>query len=268
MLARIERLIETPITSTKYIADGLSNDNFIINNRSLIKIKDKLRQPFNNFTAEMMASDMMASKGLAPRILNASDDGKIIHFQLLNNVTYLSSPPTNDEFALVANLINTLHKIKIKVPLTFDLRAMITHYKAATGPQFADAKYEVQIIAAYEAVLDRDRYVLSHNDIVRGNLLFQKDKAYLIDYEYAAMNDPLFDHLSFLGENDIDDPILIADYLRIAGINPEPRKVFAMQMGADLLWFYWAHYMFKITNKDIFLAIAGTKLQRIKKRSA
>ena len=35
---------------------------------------------------------------------------------------------------------------------------------------------------------------------VDGNILFTKENVYLIDYEYAADNDPLFDVMSFLSE--------------------------------------------------------------------
>ncbi len=37
---------------------------------------------------------------------------------------------------------------------------------------------------------------------------YSQDKTYLIDYEYAANNDPLFDVMSFLSENQINDPAL------------------------------------------------------------
>ena len=44
------------------------------------------------------------------------------------------------------------------------------------------------------------KFVLCHNDLVINNLLFKKKRLILNDYEFACLNDYLFDVASFISE--------------------------------------------------------------------
>jgi thiamine kinase-like enzyme len=60
-------------------------------------------------------------------------------------------------------------------------------------------------LAPYEKNLDYlklqpTELVLCHNDLNCGNLIFLNRKLYLIDFEYAMLNDKFFDIASFASE--------------------------------------------------------------------
>ena len=48
--------------------------------------------------------------------------------------------------------------------------------------------------------LPKFNFVLCHNDLVINNLLFKKKSLILNDYEFACLNDYLFDVASFISE--------------------------------------------------------------------
>lgn len=60
-------------------------------------------------------------------------------------------------------------------------------------------------LTTYEKNLDYSKLqptelVLCHNDLNSGNLVFLNQKLYLIDFEYAMLNDKFFDIASFASE--------------------------------------------------------------------
>ncbi len=99
----------------------------------------------------------------------------------------------------VGRLLRKFHQADLHCPYAFNPYERYQQYKA-------HVKKPIYDLTCYEArmreIADRNQHqVLCHNDLVSGNLLFSKERLYLIDYEYAAMNDPLFDVISFLSEN-------------------------------------------------------------------
>lgn len=109
--------------------------------------------------------------------------------------------------------------------------------------------------------------VLCHNDLVSGNLLFSKERLYLIDYEYAAMNDPLFDVISFLSENQIFDKELRQRFY-LAYFNTQPDGLLLNQLKEweifeDVLWCTWAMMMAESRHEQVYLDIAEDKYQAL-----
>jgi aminoglycoside phosphotransferase (APT) family kinase protein len=124
---------------------------------------------------------------------------------------------------------------------------------------------EAKIIAYIGDRLAHDPLVFAHNDLVRGNILFKDDRVFIIDYEYAGLNHPLFDLASFITENNLTDPTLITAFLTAyyqeKNIPWRDFDVFCRFL--DYLWYYWAQGMFVTTGQSIFKTIARLKWSRI-----
>ena len=103
-----------------------------------------------------------------------------------------------------------------------------------------------------------------------GNILFTKDKTYLIDYEYAANNDPLFDVMSFLSENQIEDPALRARFYAVYfdEMNATVRRQLDIwENFQNLLWCCWAMMMWESRHESIYRAIARDKYEALKRKN-
>ncbi|AUB31466.1 phosphotransferase family protein [Spiroplasma floricola] len=131
--------------------------------------------------------------------------------------------------------------------------------------------YYINEIKQYESIFNKLNLVLSHNDLVPGNILIKKDKLIFIDYDYVMLNNKFFDLASFITETLNDDENLIRYFINkciekkiISSIELDTlNKMIKYQ---DLLWTFWAHFMFEKQNNIEFKTIYENKLNRLKNR--
>jgi len=173
--------------------------------------------------------------------------------------------PYLDKIERSAYLIKQLHT---KAVPTFSFHPVQTleTYKAKV-------KHPIYDLSAYEHVINQIKHlnhkqVLCHNDLVSGNLLFGKEKDYLIDYEYAASNDALFDVMSFISENQIDDSHLRERFYQVyfETIDDKLRHdLFLWEAFHNILWCYWAMMLAESRKEVIYKKIATSKYHALKK---
>lgn len=173
----------------------------------------------------------------------------------------------NDKYEKVIKVLKKLHDEKIKTGINFNI---IDQYK-----QFI-SKIEKPLInyQKYQNIFNELKYInndkiLCHNDLVEGNILFAKNKTYLIDFEYAKDNDPLFDLMSLITENKInDEKIREIIYLHYFGkeINLKTRKELLIYENIhNLLWSSWANMMYDVKKEKIYLDIFNDKIEMLER---
>lgn len=126
-------------------------------------------------------------------------------------------------------------------------------------------------VRPFEFILDRVHqmqypYVLCHNDWVEGNILFTKEHTYLIDYEYAADNDPLSDVMSFITENKITDKKERERFYQcyFDEMTEEiEERLNVWETYHNLLWCMWAMMMWEHRKEDIYQQIAKDKYEAL-----
>lgn len=266
---RIVRILgRTPETIT-LLPEGITHRNYLIDNLYVYKWKSPGRQPFYNADADFHANTLMNALGHAPKIIYFSSTDYEIVYEYYANTSRLSWPISDEMLKEVINTLELLHSSNVHVDYEFNLGKMITYYLDHGAVPFHDKAFEQTILAAYQTYNDASKKVLSHNDVVIGNLLFQGNHLILIDYEYAGMNDPLFDHISFLSENNLDTMDFMTRYFSFVKEFTEPldlHKVETYLFASDLLWYYWGGYLFALTNETIFKQISDEKAARINAR--
>lgn len=170
-----------------------------------------------------------------------------------------------DKIEQVARLLRKFHDANLQSPYTFDPYERYCQYKAhVKKPLYDLSEYE----EGMQAIAKQNKHhVLCHNDLVSGNLLFTKDRLYLIDYEYAAMNDPLFDVISFLSENQIFDEDLrqrfYHTYFNQKVDAKRLEQLRAWEIFEDVLWCTWAMMMAESRNEAIYESIAKDKYEAL-----
>lgn len=146
--------------------------------------------------------------------------------------------------------LREFHNQELEVEHEFDLFAEIEKYevlRASKPSKYDDYLATKQNILSLKNVIEQfpKKKVLSHCDSVPGNFLFADDDVYLIDWEYAGMQDPHIDIAMFAlsamySREELDQ--LIASYF-IEGYDEAIKyKIYAYVAVAGLLWSNWTEY--------------------------
>ena len=167
---------------------------------------------------------------------------------------------------MVGEAIARLHQLETTGLVPFDPLGRYDIYKQAANISTSGVGEE-KLRDYIKKVVETQQLVFAHNDLVRGNILFTSQQVFIIDYEYAGINHPLFDLASFITENNITDKKLIeaflTSYYQEKNIPWRDFTIFCRFL--DYLWYYWAQAMFNGTGQSIFKTIARVKGQRISK---
>lgn len=147
-------------------------------------------------------------------------------------------------------LLREMHDSHLKVSHSFDLRQQIEMYEHLRNASSAYRDYEevkarVEQLLSMVEQMDKD-WTLCHIDANADNFVFDSDgKIFLIDWEYAGMQDPhidiaMFAIYSMYNQKQIDH--LISLYFE-GKVNPEiKKKIYAYIAICGLLWSNWCEY--------------------------
>ena len=183
----------------------------------------------------------------------------------VDNLMTFSQYSNEDKYDKAIKRIKQFHKLDIKTDLKFNLKEKYQYFKNNIKNKLFDyEKYEYIIDSYYKL---NTPIVLSHNDLVDGNICYKDGYCYLIDYEYASLNYEYFDLMSLLSENRIYDEITRNKIFNIyfgSEINDEILdQCSTIEQAQNLLWAAWANLEYEQKQKDIYLDIFKDKTNRI-----
>ena len=245
---------------------GITNQNYLL---SIQQKQYMVRIPYNDhthiFKRKHEAEILKEVHNLDVTTVFYDETSGIKITEYVEGLYEYEECPFVDKIERSAKLIKELHK---KVVPSFSFEPIATLYKYKNK-----VKHPVYDIEPYEIIIEQIQHlnhkqVLCHNDLVSGNLLFGEDRDYLIDYEYAASNDALFDVMSFISENQIDDKNLREQFYRIYfdEITEEIRHdLFLWEAFHNILWCYWAMMLAEKRSDSIYKKIAKDKYNALKK---
>jgi thiamine kinase-like enzyme len=171
-----------------------------------------------------------------------------------------------DKIERTARLMKKLHNLNLPSGYRFDPIARFNRYKSNVKTPLHDLSFAHAILNDLSNL--PMHYTLCHNDWVPGNIGFTDKRDYLLDYEYAGDNDPLFDVMSFLTENNIEDASSRKRfYIEYFGKLPDQKTKHALSVYEkfhNLLWCTWAMMMFESRGDEIYRMIADDKYKALK----
>lgn len=270
---KFEKITKLKVARSKLLPVGLTNDDYLINtidNKAFIlRIPKAENYKLFNYSNEDKIIKLVSKTGLDVETYYFDKETGIKITKYIPHLdSYSKSKLSNQiKLKLVANGISTIHNLKLKPAITFDPFERLAKYKKlASKVLFSD---EQDVIDSCYNDYANTKHVLSHNDLVDGNILFSDKRLYIIDYEYAGYNHPLFDAASFLSENNIESKKDIITFLKaylksdysIAKYN----QLMLWYRFNDLLWSYWAFMMFNQHKLPVFKSIYLLKSKRYKK---
>ncbi|HZS82449.1 MAG TPA: phosphotransferase [Stellaceae bacterium] len=183
------------------LGGGLSNRNYLVadgERRCVVRVGDDVPVHGVRRSNEHAASRAAAAAGIAPAVIHTAPGLLVVAF--IEGRTYRPEDVRANRDRCVA-LVRRLHRelpdhIRHPYP-AFDavqaIRAYGSHL-AAMRSAYAPALPRLLAIAAgLEAAAGRLDPVPAHNDLLAANIIDDGKRLWLIDWEYAGFNTPLFD---------------------------------------------------------------------------
>ena len=185
------------------LAGGLTNDNFLVEDggeRYVVRVGGDI--PAHNIvrTTETAASRAAYAAGLSPRVHYADSNALVIGFVDGRTLTP-EDVRAPENHARLVDLIKRAHR---EIPKHFPGPAPLfwvfqvaRHYGRVLhelrSPHVSALPTLAQKAERLEEAVGPIDIVFGHNDMLAANLLDDGERLWLVDWEYAGFNSPLFD---------------------------------------------------------------------------
>lgn len=192
------------------LAGGLTNDNFLVEDggeRYVVRVGGDI--PAHNIVraTEAAASRAAHAAGVSPRVRYADANALVLDFIDGRTLTADDVRAAGNHARLV-DLIRRAHR---EIPRHFPGPApffwvfqVVRHYdrvlRALQSPHVASLAALAGMAERLELAVGPIDIVFGHNDLLPANLIDDGERLWLVDWEYAGFNSPLFD-LGGLGSN-------------------------------------------------------------------
>lgn len=190
--------------------------------------------------AERRAQDRAARAGLAPEIVFADADAGISITRFLDGRSVTREDFMNAGFLdRLAGLLRAVHSLE-PIGRPFEAYAAAKRYAASVLDNPLYGKTASSCLDIIDRRPPPSGICCCHNDVVAENLV-DSGKLRLLDWEYAADNDPLFDLATPVAFHELDGTVsegLLSAYL--GGVTPEDReRLFMLSRLSDALHWLW-----------------------------
>lgn len=264
------KTIKPPYQLEILTTKGLTNDLFLVNKHFFLKQSKDILQPFLDFTNQINVIKLIQQKKFTlPINETIINNGKILTLMpYYHNLTTLSEQLIEKKLLIeISLLVKQLHQI------TFDNKSGVKTWKGLAQLNLychlttSNSCLEkiTNDITKWITNYQPTTIVLSHNDLTLNNFVKKNNCWYLIDWDFACWNDQLFDIASFASEsltteNDINF------WFSCFNLNHEQIIITKKWMNyQNLIWYYWACYLYEQTNLNIYQEISEHKLNNLLK---
>ena len=277
------RVRELPIwngpVDAEALSGGITNLNFRVRDAGgdfFVRVGEDNPIHLIQRAQEHAATRAAHAAGLAPEVVHTEDGILVLRF--VQGRTLDESDVRDPEVLrrLVPVILRCHHEIPkhLRGPaLMFWVFHAVRHYAGELRDRaspYADRLPELLAKAAeLESVIGRVEIVFGHNDLLPANFIDDGERVWLIDYDYAGFNSPLFD-LGGLASNadlpsDLEDELLTQYY----GEKPDrqlKRRFHAMKCASLIRESMWSMTSELISELDFdFSAYTQENLERLER---
>ena len=149
----------------------------------------------------------------------------------------------------ICQLLNQLHQCGLEMENEFNVYEKIESYEQLLnelkGEYYEDYQLVKQQVLQLKELMDdlQINLVPCHNDTLAENFIKDKhDQYYLIDWEYAGMNDPMWDvaaHCLENGFNSDEEELFLKTYFKQEPKRSYKTRVLVNKIYQDFLWSLW-----------------------------
>ena len=200
---------------------------------------------------EEKSTRLACDLGVDAKMLYFGEDGSKVT-EYLKNAETMSAETIKApvRIAQVADVFNVMHSCGKDTGVPFEVFDMAAGYEKIIAdmnvPMFddyADNKAKVMAVKAEIDSVKDIKKVPCHNDPLCENWVVSEGRMYLIDWEYAGMNDGMWDVADVSIEANFgekEDMLLLEKYLKRVPTLADKKHFLASKLYVDFLWTLWA----------------------------
>ena len=244
------------------IDGGITNQNFLVEDglkKYFVRVGQDIPEHLVFRSNEIIASKVASSLKISPKIIFNNDNLQVIDFV---NGSTLNEKGIKENFTEVISLIKKVHQEMPKnlygKSMIFWVFHVIRHYskflkenKSNYSSMLTDLLKKSDLIKKHSSPYE---IVFAHNDLLPANFIKDNKQIWLIDWEYAGYNTPLFDLGGLSSNNNFtekEDSRLLENYYE-KKINDEIINKFNCLKSASLLRETMWSMVSEITSKIDF----------------
>ena len=228
MSNNIDRLISSiPIWQNKIIISkidgGITNQNFLVEdgiNKFFVRVGKDIPEHLVFRSNEIIASKVASSLQISPKVIFTNNDLQVIDF--IKGST-LNEKEIKENLNAVISLIKKVHhdmpKNMYGQSIIFWVFHVIRHYNKFLEENNSEYTSMLSELLKKSDLIEKKsspfEIVFAHNDLLPANFIKDNEQLWLIDWEYAGYNTPLFDLGGLSSNNNFnekEDIILLENY--------------------------------------------------------
>lgn len=244
------------ISNLSVLEKGMTNKSFTFESNQkkyILRIPGKGTDKLINRKYENAVYQEIKGKNLCDNILyfNPISGYKITEFIA---GAHTCDPKNTEDIQKCFRKLKELHGMNLKVPHSFDIIEKMLFYESlmdGTTSEYENYTQVKQRVLRLKSFVDRleKNFCLTHMDAVCDNFLITNTDVTLIDWEYAAMQDPhvdiaMFIIYSMLSREQADQVINI--YFENTCPFDTQLKIYSYIAMCGLLWSNWCEYKKKL----------------------
>ena len=195
------------------VEGGITNKNFLVKDGSqkyFVRIGNDIKEHLIYRSNEILASEAASKINICPELLYHKNSIQV--FKFIEGKTFDSNDIKNN----LKEITKLIKKVHVELPhqlfgqsIIFWVFHVIKNYKNFLErnqsayikilPDLLNKSNKLQIVSSPFEI------VFGHNDLLPANFIQDKDRIWLIDWEYAGFNTPLFDLGGLASNNDFSE---------------------------------------------------------------
>ncbi len=206
MEKHVEQLIQSiPIWKDKVkiskIDGGMTNQNFLVEDNAkkfVVRLGKDIPEHLISRSNELIISKAASEIGISPNVVYHANELLVLDY--VESTTMSSEDVKNNIHAIIP----LLKKIHLEIPkkifdqsILFSVFNVICHYAKFLKDNQSSYSHLLKNILFQSKQLEKNsspyEIVFGHNDLLPSNFLNDGSRLWIIDWEYAGFNTPLFD---------------------------------------------------------------------------
>jgi thiamine kinase-like enzyme len=235
------------------ISGGMTNRNYLARDGEkavVVRLGDDLPVHMISRANELAASRAAEAAGLSPAILHSAPGILVMEHIEARTLT----PADIDKPAMIKRIIPLMRKCHEDMPKYFRGPAMIfwvfqvirdyaNTLRDSDSIYLGELKAMLQRAEKLESAAGPYSIVFGHNDLLAANFLDDGNRLWLLDWDYAGFNSPLFDLGGLASNNQLSDDretSLLEAYFEVTVSEPLWRRYKAMKCASLLRETMWS----------------------------
>lgn len=252
LISRVFSCEETEITDIRSLKKGMTNRSFTFRCKEkqyIMRIPGEGTDKMINRNHEYAVYEQLKSKNITDLVVYMSPENGYKITEYIENTRTCDSMNDEDVKRCMIYLKN-FHQLKLQVEHEFDLYGQIEYYESLWGREksaYRDYQTTKENIYRLKKYIDKQpkEWALTHIDAVCDNFLMKEDEIYLIDWEYAGMQDVHVDIAMFAiyAMYDRKHVEQLIDFYFEGKVSRKVRiKIYCYIATCGLLWSNWCEY--------------------------